>query len=361
MEENKFNICIIGAGIIGLSIAYKLSQFYKNIIVVEKESTFGQHVSSRNSEVVHSGFYYPPDSLKAKLCVKGNKLLYKFADNFKIAYKKCGKMIVANNTSDFSLLDNIKKNAMSNGVHASILSPYSSKKIESRVKALKSLWIPSTGIIDTHGIMSKLQSLALSNDVTFLYNHTIEKINFNKKIYTINLDKTKDVIKTDIVINAGGLWAHKISSMIGLNEYVVEYYKGDYYKCTSLKNLNCLVYPTPGVASLGIHTVLGLDGGVSFGPNMYKVSRVDYSIDKKYHDEYYNEINKFLDIEKNDIYPDFSGIRPKIKFENKFNDFIIKNEIENGYNNFINLIGIDSPGVTSSLAIADYVYEIISK
>jgi len=361
MEENKFNICIIGAGIIGLSIAYKLSQFYKNIIVIEKESSFGQHISSRNSEVIHSGFYYPSNSLKAKLCVKGNRLLYKFAEKYKINYKRCGKMIVANSASDFPLLDNIKKNAIKNGVNARVLSSKSSKKIESRVKALKSLWIPSTGIIDTHGIMSKLQSLALSNDVTFLYKHKIEKINFDKNNYFIKLDETKDIIKTNIVINAAGLWAHKISSMINLNKYDVEYYKGDYYKCTSLRKLNCLVYPIPSIASLGIHSVLNLDGGVSFGPNMYKVNSVNYSIDNKYHEEYFNKINKFLDINKDDIYPDFSGIRPKIKFENKFNDFIIKNEIENGYDNFINLIGIDSPGVTSSLAIAAYVHDIISK
>ena len=358
MEENKFNICIIGAGIIGLSIAYKLSQFYKNIIVVEKESSFGQHVSSRNSEVVHSGFYYPLDSLKTKLCVKGNKLLYEFADKFKINYNRCGKMIVANSTNDCSILDDIRKKSISNGVR--LLSSNDSKKIESRVKALKSLWIPSTGIIDTHGVMSKLQSLALSNDVTFLYNHAIKKISFDKKSYTINLDETKEIVSASIVINAAGLWAHKISSMLGI-AYDVEYFKGDYYKCTSLKNLNCLIYPIPTVASLGIHTVLSLDGSVSFGPNMYKVNSVDYSIDKKYHKEYYNVINNFLDIKEHDIYPDFSGIRPKIKFENKFNDFVIKNEIKKGYNNFINLIGIDSPGVTSSLAIADYVYEIISK
>ena len=131
--ENKFNICIIGAGIIGLSIAYKLSQFYKNIIVVEKESTFGQHISSRNSEVIHSGFYYPSDSLKAKLCVKGNKLLYDFADKFKINYKRCGKMIVANSPDDFPKLDNIKKNAIINGVNVRLLSSNDSKKIESRV------------------------------------------------------------------------------------------------------------------------------------------------------------------------------------------------------------------------------------
>ena len=360
MEENKFNICIIGAGIIGLSIAYKLSQFYKNIIVVEKESTFGQHVSSRNSEVIHSGFYYPSDSLKAKLCVKGNKLLYNFADKFKINYKRCGKMIVANSPDDISQLDDIKKNAINNGVKVKLLSSNDSKKNESRVKALKSLWIPSTGIIDTHGVMSKLQSLALSKDVTFLYNHSIKKINFDKKIYTINLDEGKDIVNADIVINTAGLWAHKISAMLGMT-YDVEYYKGDYYKCTSLKNLNCLIYSLPTVASLGIHTVLSLDGSVSFGPNMYRVDSVDYSIDKKYHKEYCNVINKFLDIKEHDIYPDFSGIRPKIKFKNKFNDFVIKNEINKGYDNFINLIGIDSPGVTSSLAIADYVYEIISK
>ena len=147
--------------------------------------------------------------------------------------------------------------------------------------------------------------------------------------------------------------------MLKEEKYDIKFYKGDYYKCSSIRNLNCLIYPIPSIASLGIHSVLSLNGDVSFGPNLYEVDKINYSIDDKYHDSYFLEINKFLDIKKEDIYPDFSGIRPKITFANSFNDFIIKNESDAGFKNFINLIGVDSPGVTSCLAIANYVNDIL--
>jgi len=357
MKKNKFDICIVGAGVIGLSIAYKLSQKYENIIVVEKEPSFGRHISSRNSEVIHSGFYYPPNSLKASLCVEGNKLLYQFAEKYKIQYKKCGKLIVAHSKEDIFELEKIRNNSIRNNVQCEILSSKESREIEPRVKTMKSLWIPSTGIIDTHSLMSKLEFLCIKNNVSFLYNSKIDNIKFENNEYV--LDLSDDKIFSDIVVNCGGLWAHKISSMLNLENYDIEYYKGDYYKCSKIRDLNCLIYPIPSISSLGIHSVLSLGGDVSFGPNIYKINQVDYSIDNKYHDDYYIEINKFLDIEKNDIYPDFSGIRPKIKFSNNFNDFIIKNESQSGFENFISLIGIDSPGVTSCLAIANYVNGIL--
>ena len=358
MNKNKFDICIIGAGVIGLSIAYKLSQKYRNIIVVEKEPSFGRHISSRNSEVVHSGFYYPQNSLKALLCVEGNKLLYEFAEKYKIQYKKCGKLIVAHSKEDVLKLEKIRNNSIENNVQCKILSSEKSKKIEPRVKAMQSLWVPSTGIIDTHSLMSKLEFLCINNNVSFLYNAKINNINFESSEYALSLSDN-DEICSDIVVNCGGLWAHNISSMLNLKKYDIDYYKGDYYKSSKIRDLNCLIYPIPSISSLGIHTVLSLNGEVSFGPNIYKVNQVDYSINSKYHDDYYIEISKFLDIERNDIYPDFSGIRPKIKFSNNFNDFIIQNESESGYENFINLIGIDSPGVTSCLAIANYVNDIL--
>ena len=357
MKENKFDICIIGAGLIGLSIAYRLSKHYKNIIVVEKEPSFGRHISSRNSEVIHSGFYYPSNSLKSSLCVEGNNLLYEFAEKYKIKHNKCGKLIVAHNIEDVSELEKIKSNSIANNVYCEILSSDDSRKIEPRVKAMQSLWIPSTGIIDTHSLMSKLQFLSINNDVSFLYNTSINNITINNNQYILKLDEEE--IYSDIVINCAGLWADKISSMLNINQYNLKFYKGDYYKCSSIRDLNCLIYPIPTIASLGIHSVLSLNGDVSFGPNLYEVSNIDYSVDDRYHDDYYLEVNRFLDIKKEDIYPDFSGIRPKIKFTDNFNDFIIKNESNAGYENFINLIGIDSPGVTSCLAIANYVNDIL--
>ena len=358
--NNQFKICIIGAGIVGLAIAERLSKFYKDIIVIEKENTFGQHVSSRNSEVIHSGFYYPKDSLKSTLCIKGNRMLYEFAKKYHINYKKCGKLVVINDKKDEQELRKIKNHALDCGLtKLEILNKEESRKIEHRVNCYKSLFIPTAGIIDSHSVMAKLEYLAKSRDVDFLYKSKITSIRKQSDYYEICINDSKYFLKSDIVINSTGLWSDKISNLIGLNSYQLEFYKGDYFKSRTLKNLNCLIYPLPKVFSLGIHSVLSLNGDVSFGPNIYKVNTIDYSIDDRYKEQYINEINNLIEYEDLDLYEDFSGIRPKIKYDGIFNDFIIKNEYKNGYNNFINLIGIDSPGLTSSLSIAKYVESII--
>jgi len=358
--DNKFNITIIGAGIVGLSIAEELSKSYKNILVVDKENTFGHHVSSRNSEVIHSGFYYPLNSLKSKLCIEGNKLLYKFAKSYNINHKNCGKLIVANNSPETKKLRDIMNNAHECGLNdLSILTKKESKTIEPFVNCIESLWIPSTGIIDSHSVMSKLEYLSKQRDVSFVYKTKVVAIDKFEDSYEISFDKINTKIRSDIVINSAGLWSDKISSMAGINKYKIEYYKGDYYKARNIKNLKCLIYPIPKVASLGIHSVLSLNGDVSFGPNIYKVDDIQYSIDDSFRKQYINEIKQLLDIDEIDISEDFSGIRPKIKFGGNFNDFIIQNEAKEGFKNFINLVGIDSPGLTSSLAIAKYVKSII--
>ncbi len=357
--NNKFNISIIGAGVVGLSIAERLSKKYKNIILFDKESTFGQHVSSRNSEVVHSGFYYPPNSLKSKLCIDGNRKMYNFSDKYNIKYNNCGKMIVINNQNEDAELYTIYNNAKKYGLSGlKILNQNEAKKIEERVRCIKALWIPSTGIVDSHGVMSKLENLSILNGVDFAYNYSLNNINLHKGLYELSFNNN-ELIYSDIVINAAGLGSNNISRMLNLNNYDIQYFKGDYYK-SNIRNLNCLIYPVPKKTSLGMHTVLSLNGDVSFGPNYYKVNNVDYSIDNKYETQYLNSFKKLLDDNSVKLTPDFSGIRPKIKNNGNFSDFIIKNEKDQGFNNFINLIGIDSPGLTSSLSIAEYVEYLIN-
>ena len=354
--NNKYQICIIGAGVVGLAIARKLSKYYKNILVVEKESSFGRHISSRNSEVVHSGFYYPTGSLKAELCYAGNKLLYEFCDRYSINYKNCGKLIVIHDSQDLEKLEKLKKQSESNGIKGvKILSKEESVKIESRVKCLYSLWIPSAGIVDSHGLMSKLENLSISNGVDFAYNNELKSIQKKGNKYKLFFEDAH--IYSDIVINCGGLWSSEISKKNNLNKYKIGFYKGDYYKSKNIRNLNCLIYPLPEPRSLGVHSVLNLNGEVSFGPNIYQVDSIDYTITNQYKEQYLEEIRKYIDVDENDIFEDFSGIRPKIGDIHSFNDFVIKNEKES--KNFINLIGIDSPGLTSSLAIANYVHSII--
>ena len=170
--NNKFNISIIGAGVVGLAIAERLSRNNKKVIVFDKESTFGQHVSSRNSEVIHSGFYYPVKSLKSKLCIDGNKRMYSFLKKYNINYSNCGKMIVINDLKDEKKLLNIYRHAKMCGLSGiRILNSKEAKKIEKKIRCVKALWIPSTGIVDSHGLMSKLENISIHNGVDFAYNY----------------------------------------------------------------------------------------------------------------------------------------------------------------------------------------------
>ena len=358
--DNHFNYTIIGAGIIGLAIAERLSNSYSNILVLEKEKGFGLHTSSRNSEVIHSGYCYPSESLKAKLCVKGNRMIYDFCDKYKIAYNKCGKLIVAHSDIEIDMLRDISLLAKNNGVsNTKILSEKEALSIEPNVKCRKSLWIPSTGIMDSHLIMSKLENLSLANGVSFTYNLNLKSIEKDNNGYLIDFENDDIKITSDYVINCGGLWAHNIANKLLNYQYKVEYYKGDYFKTTQMKNLNCLIYPIPKKLSLGIHALINLNGEVLFGPNAYKVNKIDYHIDDTYKTLFIEEANKLTTNKITEIYCDYSGIRPKIKYDGKFNDFMIKEE--SSLKNFYNLVGIDSPGLTSSLAIAEYIHSLISK
>jgi len=358
--DDQFNFTIIGAGIVGLAIAERLSRTYDKILLIDKEKTFGQHTSSRNSEVVHSGFYYPADSLKRKLCVKGNRMLYDFCNKYHIPYKKCGKLIVANTLSEEKSLNKLLIQANTNGVkNAKILSGNDARIIEPNVRCSKALWIPSTGIVDSHKVMSKLEFLSLSRDVSIIYNLEVENIQYNYSYYNISFKNDSSNIKSKYVINSAGLYSYLLANkVLNKNKYKIEFYKGDYFKTTEIKNLNTLIYPIPSDLSLGIHVVINLNGEVLFGPNAYKVDNLDYITTDEYKELFLEEANKLLAVPIKTIHADYSGIRPKLKFKGEMNDFIIKEETS--LKGFYNLIGIDSPGLTSSLSIADYVYRKIN-
>ena len=318
-------------------------------------------MSSRHSGVIHSGLYYKPDSLKATLCVEGNRLLYNFAEKNNIEYLNCGKLIVGHNDKDLEKLERLLENGKTNGVKdLSLLSYKEAEKIQPGIKCQGALWVPSTGIIDSHGLMAQLEREAISKGCLAHYNSevvSIVKINDN---YKLSLKNQDDSIITPIVINSAGLWCDAIARMIGIDKYKIHYCKGDYYQSNKYRGLNCLIYPLPDEIGLGIHTVLQLDGSVSFGPNAYYIDEIDYSIDDRHLDSFYSSINKYLDLDKAELKIDYSGIRPKpFAVHEEPKDFIIKNEMDLGFPNLINLIGIESPGLTSSLAIGNHIKSII--
>jgi L-2-hydroxyglutarate oxidase LhgO len=362
------NITIIGAGVIGLAIAAKLSEKFSGIFVLEKNLKFGQETSSRNSEVIHSGIYYPTNSLKASLCVKGNKMLYEYCIKKNINHKKIGKLVVATDSQEEAILQKVFTQSRTNGVRDGImLSKEEILELEPNVLCKSAIYFPSTGIVDSHGLMKQLETDAIINQISLAYNSEvvgIEKIDNGYKI-TVKEENGTYSFTTKIVINAAGLNSDTIARISNTFEplYQLYYWKGEYFSVSNQKNalIQHLVYPVPheNNTGLGIHATLDLDGRLKLGPDAtFLNDRItNYSVDKSKQESFYNAVRRYLPfIEMEDLNPDQSGIRPKLqKPGDSVRDFIIKDEHEKGHPNFINLIGIESPGLTSCLAIAEMV------
>ena len=361
-EKYEFDAIIIGAGIVGLAIAYEINSMDGNILIVEKETGFGRHVSSRNSEVIHSGIYYDPNSLKAKLCIEGNRIMYDFAQEHQIDHKNCGKFIVIPSDQDIDRLEILMQNGINNGLEGlQLFTAAEVHRREPQIKSAGALFVPSSGIIDSHAVMQKLEYLTGYKESTIVYNTEVVDINAENNSYRVLFKDIDYQAESKILINSAGLWCEKVSAMVGISDYELHFCKGEYYKTSKYRNkVNTLIYPLPNDISLGIHIVVHLDGTIGFGPNAYYVDKIDYHMDQRNKQDFLEHINDFLDMDEDDLSEDFSGIRPKIQQAGEpIHDFIITNELDNGYDNFINLIGIESPGLTSSLAIAEYVKSII--
>lgn len=366
-------ITIIGAGVVGLAIATKLSENNNNIFVIEKHPAFGQETSSRNSEVIHAGIYYPKGSLKAKLCVEGNKMLYDFCKKYDIPHKNCGKLIVATTDDETKVLDSIKQKAAGNGVDdLRMVDIHEIQKLEPNINALKALLSPSTGIIDSHSLMKQYETIAVNNGVQMVYGNEVTGIRKYDNGYEIKIkepDGNSYSFTSRIVINSAGLQSDKIAEMAGIidEDIKIHFCKGQYFRINPPKNrlVKGLVYPVPmhNLEGLGVHITVDLSGGVKLGPDVtYLESNVyDYSVDKTKQTAFYLSTKKFLPfLNEEDLAPEMAGIRPKTQRKGEpERDFYIKEETERGLPGFINLIGIESPGLTASLEIANYVSKLL--
>lgn len=362
-------ITIIGAGVVGLAIASELSEKYNDIFVIEKHPTFGQETSSRNSEVIHAGIYYPKGSLKAKLCVEGKKLLYDFCRKHEIPHKNCGKLIVATNEEETAVLDSIKQKASGNGVDdLRLIDTQEIRQLEPNINAIKALLSPSTGIIDSHSLMKQYETIAVNNGVQMVYGNEVTGITKSDDGYEITIKEPEGssyTFTSRLVINAAGLQSDKISEMAGIidENLKIHFCKGEYFRINPPKNrlVKGLVYPVPfhNLEGLGVHITIDLSGGVKLGPDVtYMDSNTyDYSVDPGKLNAFYLSAKKFLPfLQEEDLAPEMAGIRPKTQRKGEpEKDFYIKEETDKGFPGFINLIGIESPGLTASLAIAKYV------
>ena len=327
----------------------------------EKNTRYGLEISSRNSEVIHSGIYYPPEMLKSRLCTQGNHLLYSFCESNKIPHTRCGKLVIINDNS--AGLENLYKRAKINNVSVEKLSNTQIKRIEPNIRAIAGLSIESTGTIDVHILMQALYYKGHQNGVNYLFNSDIMDINYIGDSYII--ETSLEIVGAETVINCAGLGAEKIASLVGIATidagYQLHPCKGEYFKLKNKFKIQRLIYPLPGPNSLGIHLSRDSQGGLRLGPSAYYVTNIDYQVDENNRDLFYQAAKEYLPtLIPEDISPDFAGIRPKLQAPGEdMRDFIICNESNRGYPNFINLIGIESPGLTSCLAIAKYVKDLI--
>jgi L-2-hydroxyglutarate oxidase LhgO len=372
----KVDITIVGAGIVGLAIASEVAKKDKITLIIEKESAFGQHTSSRNSEVLHAGIYYPKDSLKTKTCIEGNRLVYKICQENNIPYRRLGKLIVISEEDEIPILHDLFERGKNNAVEGlELLSSKQVRQIEPNIKCKEAIYSPNTGIVDTHKLMEYFLEVAKDKSADIVYNSEVKEIEkLDTGYYKVGIfdENTKEMIylQTEILINAAGLYADSISQMVGIRDkdYELKYCKGQYFRLKPAFN-NCvshLIYPLPdskGVSS-GVHLTLDLTGSVRVGPDAeYIEKKIDYAVDLSKVNQFYKEAVKFLsiNIDPEDLSPDTAGIRAKLQGKGEdFRDFIIKEEKSKGFPGFINLIGIDSPGLTASPAIAKLVREMIS-
>jgi len=371
----KVDVAIIGAGVVGLSIASVLVKHYENIFVIEKEPSFGQGASSRNSEIIHAGIYYPQDTLKAKTCVEGNRMLYEICQNNKIPFKKLGKLIVATNSDEDKQISLLYKQGNTNGVVGlEIIDSAKIKKLQPNIEGIRALFSPETGIVDSHKLMEYFYLKAKEEGAGIVYQSKVKSIHRQNNLYQMEIeDSHQEVFKfsSRIVVNAAGLYSDLIAAMVGINikkeEYDLKYCKGQYFRLSPHKSklINRLVYPVPDQSDggLGIHLTPDISGQVKLGPDaQYLQENVeDYEVDKDRQQQFCDSINKFAPfIKLDDIYPDMAGIRPKLQGLNEgFRDFVIQEESDKGFPGFVNLIGIESPGLTCAVSIAKYVENLL--
>jgi L-2-hydroxyglutarate oxidase LhgO len=366
-----FEVAVIGAGVVGLAIAARLSEKHPTLVLLEKNDKYGMETSSRNSEVIHAGIYYEPGTLKAKLCVEGRDELYALCKSNGIAYKPMTKIITATTPGELEKLDNIRKNAVKNGVELELLDKNTVLKMEPNIRTVGALFSPLTGVISVHELMDFFYGTTLANKGVVQFRCAVTDIKKTNGDYELSLDEagTHSKITSEIVINSTGLNSDLIAQMIGIDidkeNLRLIYVKGSYFAVvpSKAKLVSRLIYPVPENEGLGVHALVDWGGRLKFGPDVEYLNdrSLDYTVSEKKQHAFAESIRHILPaINDDDISPDMSGIRPKLQKEGApARDYVIVHEKERGFDGFVNLIGIESPGLTASPAIARYVEKLL--
>jgi L-2-hydroxyglutarate oxidase LhgO len=362
---------VIGAGVVGLAISRTLAQAGRETIVAEAQTAIGQGVSSRNSEVIHAGLYYQPGSLKARLCVHGKELLYRLCASHGVEHRNCGKLVVANGDAEAVALRSLQDRAVANGVPVQWLEAQQARMLEPGLRCTAALLSPTTGIVDSHGLMLALQGdLEGAGGMVALGSPVDSAVLGQGGGAHIVRMRDGSEVAAPILINAASLHACALARRFeGLEPRFVprEYFaKGSYYSLPGKAPFSRLVYPAPDDSWLGVHLTLDLGGQAKFGPDFEwldagRPEDIDYTVDPRRADGFYAEVRRYWPgLPDGALQPSYSGVRPKIHGPGEpAPDFRIDGPQLHGVQGLVNLFGIESPGLTSALAIAEHVAALL--
>jgi L-2-hydroxyglutarate oxidase LhgO len=370
---DRIDALVIGAGAVGLAVARSLAQAGYETIVAEAQGAIGQGVSSRNSEVIHAGLYYTPGSLKASLCVRGKELLYQLCASHGVSHRRCGKLVVATSEPEMAGLRSLHDRAVANGVPVQWLTEEQAQALEPQLRCTAALLSPTTGIVDSHGFMLALQSdleraagmVALGSAVQgALLGQAGEP-------HRVRMADGSE-LQAGILVNAASLHACALARAFeGLPPACVpseHFAKGSYFALAGKAPFSRLVYPAPADAWLGVHLTLDLGGQARFGPDMEWLDvgspeQIDYAVDPRRADGFYAEVRRYWpQLPDGALVPSYSGVRPKIYGPGESApDFRIDGPSRHGVEGLVNLFGIESPGLTSALAIGEHVLQLLRR
>ncbi|HYS91725.1 MAG TPA: NAD(P)/FAD-dependent oxidoreductase [Bradyrhizobium sp.] len=363
---DKVECVVIGAGVIGLAVARRLAQAGREVIILEAAEGIGTVTSSRNSEVIHAGIYYPAGSLMARMCVSGKRALYEYCADHGIPHRNCGKLIVATTPKETLRLQSIRAHAEANGVlDLQTLAGDAARALEPALNCDAALLSPSTGIVDSHAFMLALRGDAEAAGAACAFHTPL--LHARAAADRIELDAGGSApisLACRLLINAAGLAAPAVARSIdGMPiDLIPPAYlaKGNYFSCSARAPFSHLIYPVPEPGGLGVHLTLDMAGQARFGPDVEWVDAIDYAVDPARAERFYPAIRRYWPtLPDGALMPSYSGMRPKIVPPAvAVQDFLIQGPLDHGVTGLINLFGIESPGLTSSLAIADHVGEL---
>lgn len=359
----RIDCAVIGAGVVGLAVARRLAMAGAEVVVLERADVIGAETSSRNSEIVHAGIYYPKDSLKARFCVAGKQALYAYCPERGVPHRRCGKLIVATDEDQIAELERLRRVAAGNGVtDLEWLTPADVAAMEPAVRCTAALLSPSTGIVDSHALMLALRGDAEGHGAAIAFLSPVTGGRIGDGAIRLEVGGADPaVLEAATVVNGAGLWAPEVAAGIaGIPpDSIPRGYlaKGNYYTLSGRPPFRRPIYPVPERAGLGVHATVDLAGQIRFGPDVEWVDEIDYDVDPRRADAFYAAVRRYFpDLADGAIQPGYAGIRPKLQAPGEdARDFVVQGPQVHGVPGLVNLYGIESPGLTAALPIADHV------